>query len=113
MAAVLPTSDFKGMAVEEFDTRTLLAHAARQARERHYEELFIVDVDSHHYETESLRDIVEYFEDPVLRQNAKATIGRRTTGGGGLIPGQIGNQDQFGPSPATVCAKRRRRRPGG
>ncbi len=96
MAAVLPTSDFKGMAVEEFDTRTLLAHAARQARERHYEELFIVDVDSHHYETESLRDIVEYFEDPVLRQNAKATIGRRTTGGGGLIPGQIGNQDQFG-----------------
>jgi predicted TIM-barrel fold metal-dependent hydrolase len=96
MTAVLPTSDFKGMAVEEFDTRTLLSHAAQQARERNYEKLFIVDVDSHHYETESLRDIVEYFDSPVLRQQAKATIGRRASGGGGLIPGQIGNQDQFG-----------------
>ena len=58
-------------AVEEFKTETLLKNAARQARDRHFEDLFIVDVDAHHYETESLSQIVEYMEDPVLRHLAK------------------------------------------
>ena len=30
----IPLSDFRKMAIEEFDTTKLLAHAANQARER-------------------------------------------------------------------------------
>jgi len=52
MTVTIPTSDFEGMSVGEFDTRTLLAHAAEQARDRNYKDLFIVDVDSHHYESD-------------------------------------------------------------
>ena len=65
-------SDFRRMAVEEFDTTKLLAHASRQARERGYDKFPIVDVDSHHYENESLNEILEYMDDPVLRQLALA-----------------------------------------
>ncbi len=48
----LPLSDFRRMEVEEFDTTKLLAHAAKQATERGYKNFPIVDVDSHHYESE-------------------------------------------------------------
>jgi hypothetical protein len=41
----LPTSDLHGQQVAEFDTRTLLRHAAKQAIERNYADMFIVDVD--------------------------------------------------------------------
>jgi hypothetical protein len=49
----LELNDFHRMAVEEFDTTKLLAHASRQARDRGYDKFPIVDVDSHHYENES------------------------------------------------------------
>jgi predicted TIM-barrel fold metal-dependent hydrolase len=61
---------YRDPAVEEFDTETLLKNAARQARDRHYEDFLIVDVDAHHYETESLPQIIQYLEDPVLRHLA-------------------------------------------
>ena len=66
---------FRDPAVEEFNTSTLLKNAAKQARDRKYEDFLIVDVDAHHYETESLSDIVQYIEDPVLRH--MATGGRK------------------------------------
>ena len=68
----LPLSDFRRMEVEEFDTTKLLAHASQQARERGYKNFPIVDVDSHHYENEAYREIVEYIEDPVLQQLAQS-----------------------------------------
>ena len=40
---------------EKFDTRDLLAHAQQQAEDRKYEDFMIIDVDSHHYETELLQ----------------------------------------------------------
>ncbi|TME38352.1 MAG: hypothetical protein E6I75_07370, partial [Chloroflexi bacterium] len=40
-----------------YNTSEHLAHAARQARERNYQDLLIVDADAHHYETESWGDI--------------------------------------------------------
>src|SRR6202035_405083 len=67
-----PHRDFRRMAVEEFDTSKLLAHASRQARERGYDKFPIIDVDSHHYENESLNEILEYLDDPVLKQLALA-----------------------------------------
>ena len=68
----LQANQFQRMSVEEFDTTKLLAHASRQARERGYEKFPIVDVDSHHYENESMAEILDYLDDPVLRQLALA-----------------------------------------
>jgi len=68
----LQRNDFRRMSVEEFDTTKLLAHASRQAKERGYEKFPIVDVDSHHYENESMPEILEYLDDPVLKQLALA-----------------------------------------
>ena len=63
--------DFRDLASEEFDTRTLLRNAAEQSIVRKYEDFLIVDTDSHHYETEAFKEIAEYIEDPVLRHEAK------------------------------------------
>jgi uncharacterized protein len=85
-------------AVEEFDTRTLLREASRQARQRKYEDFLIVDCDAHHYETEHYRAITEYIEDPVIRHraqggfNAHKKTGNRPT----IFAGQPGNQDMSG-----------------
>ena len=67
----MDTVNYRDLAVEEFDTRTLLAHADQQARQRCYEDFFIADIDGHHLETMSYAQIVEYIEDPVLRDQAR------------------------------------------
>src|SRR4030095_12287498 len=65
----LPSLDaIHRLTVQEFDTTKLLAHAHRQARQRKYSEFMIVDVDSHHYETDHLSEIYEYIEEPVVKQ---------------------------------------------
>src|SRR5262245_58402808 len=70
---------------EQFDTRRLLAHAQQQAEDRKYEDFMIVDVDAHHYETGSYKEIFGYIEDPVLRDQfvytKGATLMTRSTGG--------------------------------
>ena len=65
------SNNFRDLAAAEFDTTTLLAHAADQAIERRYEDFCIVDVDCHHYETEAFNEILQYMEDPVIRHEAK------------------------------------------
>jgi predicted TIM-barrel fold metal-dependent hydrolase len=65
------TRSFRDLSSETFDTRTLLKNAAEQAIDRRYEDFFIADVDSHHYETEAFKEIAEFIEDPVLRHEAK------------------------------------------
>ena len=41
-------------------------------RDRGYEKFPIVDVDAHHYENESMGEILDYLDDPVLKQLAMA-----------------------------------------
>ena len=65
------TQNFRDLANQEFDTRTLLRNAVDQAIARKYEDFLIVDTDSHHYETEAFKEIAEYIEDPVMRYEAK------------------------------------------
>lgn len=91
----LPTSDIEGMAVAEFDTRTLLKHAAEQARARHYEKYFIADVDSHHYESAAMREIIKYIDSPYLRQVAasQAMGGAKRSS---VLPAAIGFQEMNG-----------------
>src|ERR1700681_1538661 len=67
----MDTVNYRDLSVEEFDTTTLLAHAKEQAIQRRYEDFLIVDIDGHHYETESFAQICEFIEDPVMRDQAK------------------------------------------
>ena len=63
--------NFRDLSVEEFDTKTFLEHATQQAKQRRYEDFLIVDVDAHHYETDSFARICDYIEDPVMRDQAR------------------------------------------
>jgi uncharacterized protein len=89
-----PVSDaHRRLSEEELNTSKLLAHARRQANERKFDEFLIVDVDSHHYENEHMREILQFMESPVLRQLSSAGVAR---GRGNLIPQSIGFQDMGG-----------------
>lgn len=79
-----------------WDTREALRHAARQAAERGFDRFPIVDVDAHHYETESWAEIAEYIESPVIRDQARAGGVLTITGAPSLIPANVGNQDMSG-----------------
>ena len=106
----LPLSDFRHMAVEEFDTTTLLAHAAQQAqraplrgfpdRRRRLASL---------RERSRSHEILEYIEDPVHRSR-RAAQGMRA-GGGITRPTASAIRTWAAASPATPRAARRRRRP--
>ena len=91
----LPLSNHRRMSVDEFDTRIVLSHAAKQARERGYQNFPIIDVDSHHFESELFAEIVKYIEDPVIRQllEASTIAGYR---GVGALPASLGYQDYGG-----------------
>jgi uncharacterized protein len=91
-----PNSDYHLMDVEEADTTKILANAAKQRDQYGYKDILIVDSDCHHYETESFREIVDFIEDPVIKQNAKL----QTTVGTGVInsflPQRVGEQNLSG-----------------
>ncbi|GLY70228.1 amidohydrolase family protein [Amycolatopsis taiwanensis] len=69
---------------QEITTKThtaeILANARRDTERYGLDEIFIVDVDSHHSELSSWRDIIAYVEDPVLRDNAQRMMDHRPTG---------------------------------
>jgi len=80
--------------VEELNTSQLLAHARKQAVQRKFDDMLIVDVDAHHYENEHMADILPFMENDVLRQLSMAQ--GMKDGRGTLIPRQIGYQDMGG-----------------
>jgi hypothetical protein len=80
--------------VEELNTSQLLAHARKQAHQRKYDDMVIIDVDAHHYENENFKDILPFMENDVLRQ---LTMANTMKGGRGTImPTQVGYQDMGG-----------------
>ncbi len=83
---------FRDVDLTTFDTTVALEHASNQAKQRHYEDFLIVDVDSHHYETESFKEIAEFIEDPVLRHEAKY----QGFSGGGINIGKGSYQEMGG-----------------
>src|SRR5258708_34040608 len=84
-------SEVRKLAAEDYSTAQHLAHASQQARERNYQDFLIVDVDAHHYESESYKDVFEYIESPVLRRQAVESAKRG--GRASMLGGQIGYQD--------------------
>jgi uncharacterized protein len=81
------------VSVDELNTTQLLAHARKQAVERKFDDMMIVDVDAHHYENENFGEILPFMENEVFRQ---LTISGRTKNRQALLPGGIGYQDMGG-----------------
>ena len=52
------------------DTRDMLAHAARQRAAYNLDDDLIIDIDAHHFETQSWDEIVGCIEDPVIQDIA-------------------------------------------
>src|SRR5712672_1032938 len=88
-----PSSGMNALTVEAFDTTRHLAHAAKQASERGFDKITIVDADTHHDETGSFRNMINYVDSPVERQLMRAASheGRRP-----MVPLNISYQDQGG-----------------
>jgi uncharacterized protein len=91
-----PNSDIHTMDIQEADTEQILANAAKQRDRNKFKEFLIIDSDCHHYETDSLAEIAEFIEDPVVKQNAKLETsvgsGRITS----LLPPRVGEQNLSG-----------------
>ena len=79
--------------VEELNTSKLLAHATKQAKDRKFEDMVIVDCDAHHYENENFGEILPYMENDVFRQ---LTLSGRSKARHSIVPGQMGYQDMGG-----------------
>ena len=69
----LPTKEI----TTDTDSREILAHARDQV-DRDFSDVFIVDIDSHHMEVESWRDIIGYVDDEVIRYQALDQLKNRT-----------------------------------
>jgi len=80
--------------VEELNTTKLLAHAAKQTRDKGFDDVMIIDVDAHHYENESFGEILPFMENEVLKQLAIAS--RAKGGRGNVAPSGFGYQDMGG-----------------
>src|SRR3712207_8956737 len=81
------------VSVDELNTTRLLAHATQQAQKRNFDDMVIVDVDSHHYENEAFGEILPFMENDVLRQ---LTLSGRAKGRHSIVPGQTGFQNMGG-----------------
>ena len=66
----MPRSEVRTPRFDQYSTTNSLAHATEQARKRNYQDFLIVDVDSHHYENESYKDVFSYIDSPVIRRAA-------------------------------------------
>ena len=91
------------------DSREILRHAKIAARRRKLQDWFVVDVDAHHVETVSWNEVVQYIDDPVIRDQAlyfhkdrvgappyglNGDLGLRYQSVGGRIPHQDGLREK-------------------
>ena len=65
------------------DTRDILARETRYQKEKGFHDWTMIDVDAHHSEMSSWREVVEYLEDPILKHYAQE-FQSRTGGAPGL-----------------------------
>lgn len=94
----LPVSNSRKMKFAPFNSKDHLAHATQQAVDRGYHRFPIIDVDSHHYELNptTAAQVVEYIEDPVLKQVAQSNLQRGVRDPLGVASGNLGFQDVGG-----------------
>jgi len=82
------------LTVDNYNTSLHLTHAREQAVQRKLDDVLIIDVDAHHYETDNLEPILECIDDPVVRQMAVNTY--RYKGAAAVMYDQPGYQDLGG-----------------
>ena len=89
------SDEIYALKVDEFDTAQLLENAARQRDRNGLADVFIVDADSHHYETEAVGELLDYIEDPVMKQLSMSALGvaRKSRG---FPYSRVGYQDMGG-----------------
>ena len=80
--------------VEELNTSRLLSHARKQAVQRKFDDMLIVDVDAHHYESENFREFLPYMENEVFKQLALQGISKGSRGA--ITVTNVGYQDMGG-----------------
>ncbi len=90
----MPRSEVRDLRFDQFSVTKHLEHASAQARARNYQDFLIVDVDSHHYENESYKDLFQYIDNPVIRRAAVESI--RRPGRSSMMNSQVGYQDTGG-----------------
>jgi predicted TIM-barrel fold metal-dependent hydrolase len=90
----MPREEVRKLSFEEYSHAKHLEHASRQAHERNYQDFLIVDVDSHHYENESYKEVFQYIESPVIRRAALESSKR--PGRSSMMNSQVGYQDVGG-----------------
>src|SRR4026207_106370 len=83
------------VSVDELNTTRLLAHARKQAVQRKFDDMLIVDVDAHHYENEHFGDILPFMENEAFKQLSQSTRAS-TRSRGTFTPQTIGYQDMGG-----------------
>lgn len=80
-----PRAQIQRLDPQEITTKThtadILAHARHDTEKYDLDNTFIVDVDSHHAELNSWKDIISYVEDPVLRDTAEQMMVHRPQAG--------------------------------
>jgi len=81
------------VSVDELNTTQLLRHARKQAVQRNFDDMLIVDVDAHHYESENYGEFLPYMENEVLKQ---ITLSGRLKGRQSIVPSGVGYQDMGG-----------------
>ena len=64
--------------VDELNTTRLLAHARQQAHARKLDDILIVDVDAHHYETEHMSEILPFMERTTCSVSSRSRVARAT-----------------------------------
>ena len=84
-------NEVRQLRFDEYDSGDHLRNAAKQARQRNYQDFLIVDVDAHHYESEHYREVFYYIENPVIRRDALESFNRG--GRSSFLGGQVGYQD--------------------
>src|SRR5215216_7909614 len=87
-------NEVRNLSFNEFSEATSLDHASQQARARNYQDFLIVDVDSHHYENESYKEVYSYLESPVIKMEAMESINRG--GRSAFLNSQVGYQGLSG-----------------
>src|SRR4051794_29384065 len=81
------------VSIDELNTGRLLGNARKQAHQRKFDDMIIVDVDAHHYENENYKEFLPYMENDVFRQLALAAQDRNR---GTISPVNVGYQDMGG-----------------
>lgn len=99
-------NEVRDLKFDKFHSHDHLANAARQAHQRNYNDFLIVDVDAHHYESESYSEVFQFIESPVIKQIAMESVHRG--GRASFLGGQVGYQDTGGRMTRHWLAKKQK-----